>query len=196
MQKRSEETRKRILTSAAQLFSENGYDRTGVDQICSTAGISKGAFYHHFPEKNTVFVVLMEEWINNIQNRMKDVLSKSENVPSGLVSIAGSLDEYLGKNNSRLPIFLEFWHYSIHDPELWKQAISPYFEYQKFFHTIIDQGMAENSLSVVESSVLSRILLSFSLGLILSNMIDPAGCDWDYIAKSGIATILGNNKVE
>jgi len=62
MQQRSEETRKHILEAAQRLFSAKGYDATGVAEICQAAGVSKGAFYHHFLTKQAVFLVLLENW--------------------------------------------------------------------------------------------------------------------------------------
>ena len=50
-QKRGEETRSRILDAAQGCFVQHGYDATGVAEICRSAGLSKGAFYHHFPSK-------------------------------------------------------------------------------------------------------------------------------------------------
>ena len=60
MQARSHETRSRILQSAIDLFSKEGYDATGVAEICTAAGVSKGAFYHHFPTKQALFLALLD----------------------------------------------------------------------------------------------------------------------------------------
>ena len=57
-EERSQETRSRILAAAEQSFAEHGYDVTSVDSICHAAGVSKGAFYHHFPSKGSVFVAV------------------------------------------------------------------------------------------------------------------------------------------
>lgn len=46
-----EEVRARILAAAMKLFRVQGYDGTGLDDICKAAGITKGAIYHHFENK-------------------------------------------------------------------------------------------------------------------------------------------------
>jgi AcrR family transcriptional regulator len=63
MQHRSAETRSHILEAAQRLFSLNGYDATGLAEICQAAGASKVAFYHHFPTKQAVFLELLENWL-------------------------------------------------------------------------------------------------------------------------------------
>ena len=45
-------TRTLLIEAAAQLFSTQGYDRTSVESIIAQAGVSKGAFYHHFSSKD------------------------------------------------------------------------------------------------------------------------------------------------
>src|SRR4030042_884054 len=66
VQVRSEETRNRILQSAHKLFSETGFDASGVAGICRAAGVSKGAFYHHFETKQAVFLQLLEEGLQQV----------------------------------------------------------------------------------------------------------------------------------
>ena len=49
------ETRERILTAAARLFREKGYDGVGVDAIMNEAGLTAGGFYSHFSSKESLF---------------------------------------------------------------------------------------------------------------------------------------------
>ena len=50
-----EETRKRIVDTAARLFMEKGYDHTSIqDIIDNLGGLTKGAIYHHFKSKEEI----------------------------------------------------------------------------------------------------------------------------------------------
>src|ERR1041385_8508120 len=49
------ETRKRILSAAARLFRERGYDGAGVDAIMNEVGLTAGGFYSHFASKEALF---------------------------------------------------------------------------------------------------------------------------------------------
>ncbi len=49
------ETRKKIVTAAARLFRERGYDGVGVDAIMNEVGLTAGGFYAHFPSKKALF---------------------------------------------------------------------------------------------------------------------------------------------
>ncbi|HRQ22849.1 MAG TPA: helix-turn-helix domain-containing protein, partial [Anaerolineales bacterium] len=71
MQQRSEETRSRIIESAIKLFSARGFNAASVDDICKEAGISKGAFYHHFESKQALFLALLDGWLEIIDNAIE-----------------------------------------------------------------------------------------------------------------------------
>ncbi len=47
-------TRSRIVSAAWDLFYENGYDATTVDEIVERSGTSKGSFYHYFAGKDAL----------------------------------------------------------------------------------------------------------------------------------------------
>ena len=51
-----EETRRKILASAAQVFSEKGFYRSVVDDIVKASGTSKGAVYFYFDSKEQIFM--------------------------------------------------------------------------------------------------------------------------------------------
>lgn len=55
-----EATRQRILEAAEEVFAEKGYHGAVVDDIVRIADMSKGGFYFHFPNKQGIFLALME----------------------------------------------------------------------------------------------------------------------------------------
>ena len=46
--------REKLLTEAIRLIRLNGYAATSVDALCSAAGVTKGAFFHHFRTKDAL----------------------------------------------------------------------------------------------------------------------------------------------
>jgi len=50
-----EQSRERIVESASQLFSRRGYDSVSIDDLMKEAGLTRGAFYNHFKNKNEVY---------------------------------------------------------------------------------------------------------------------------------------------
>src|SRR4030095_7085789 len=58
---RSEATRTKLLGVARKLFRARGYADTSLDDIAARAGVTKGAFYHHFEDKKAIFTAVFEE---------------------------------------------------------------------------------------------------------------------------------------
>lgn len=48
-------SRDKLLDAATRLFHENGYQAVTVNDICEAAQLTKGAFYHHFDSKETLY---------------------------------------------------------------------------------------------------------------------------------------------
>ena len=63
-----EQTHKKILTSAKQNFLAHGYERTNLRKICNDAGITTGALYRHFSDKESLFAALVESVVQGIKN--------------------------------------------------------------------------------------------------------------------------------
>src|SRR5262245_54002313 len=53
-------TRQRLLDAAEQVFAEKGYHGAGVDDIIRASDSSKGGFYFHFPNKQAIFLALVD----------------------------------------------------------------------------------------------------------------------------------------
>ena len=60
-EERSEATRGKLLAVARKLFRTRGYTRTFIEDIAARAGVTKGAFYHHFPDKKAIFLAVFHE---------------------------------------------------------------------------------------------------------------------------------------
>ncbi|MFH2002083.1 MAG: TetR/AcrR family transcriptional regulator [Planctomycetota bacterium] len=61
-QKQKEKLREHLFEISLELFKEQGYEQTTVQQITEKASVAKGTFFNHFPSKEHVVV----EWYNRL----------------------------------------------------------------------------------------------------------------------------------
>ena len=54
--------RQKLLGAAITLIRRNGYSATSVDDLCKAAGVTKGAFFHHFASKERLAVAAAEHF--------------------------------------------------------------------------------------------------------------------------------------
>lgn len=52
----------KLLDAALSVIRTKGYSATTVDEMCATAGVTKGAFFHHFKSKDELGVAAAEHW--------------------------------------------------------------------------------------------------------------------------------------
>lgn len=56
------EARTRLLEAARDVIRAKGYAATSVDDLCAAAGVTKGAFFHHFTSKEALGIAVAEFW--------------------------------------------------------------------------------------------------------------------------------------
>jgi AcrR family transcriptional regulator len=69
----------KILDVATKLFSEKGYANTSTEEIVNLAGVTRGAFYHHFASKEALFLAVFERTQRKIRDRiLRDTAATSD----------------------------------------------------------------------------------------------------------------------
>jgi AcrR family transcriptional regulator len=189
-QPRAEETRSHLLEAAAVCFGQQGYNAASVAEICHQAGVSKGAFYHHFSSKHELFLQLMDSWLVELNERLDGARVGAVTVPEALMSMVEGAEPVFQMADQYIPIFVEFNIQASRDPAVWSAAMEPHRRYHTFFAELFEAGVAEGSLNRIDSAVASRVLVSLALGLLLQGMINPDREDWAQVAKEGVRMLL------
>jgi len=190
MQQRSEETRTRIMEAAIKLFSSRGYNKASVDDICKEAGISKGAFYHHFKSKQTLFLALLDGWLQFVDNAVE--ATKDKTVPETFMQMTQAFPFIFETAGENLPMFLEFWLQASRDKKIWEAGIAPYRRYHKYFTSLIKKGVEQGSFVEVNAELTSRMILSTAMGLLLQSLLDPKGANWEKVARDSTDLLVNN----
>ncbi|GAA3880320.1 hypothetical protein GCM10022381_23210 [Leifsonia kafniensis] len=74
-----EQTRKRLLDTALDLFESQGYAATTIDDIAAAAGTTRVTFYAHFPSRRAIMATLIEEL---------NVILERDELPNGSTATA------------------------------------------------------------------------------------------------------------
>ena len=88
---RSATTRAALVRAARELFARDGYSATGREAIVERAGVTRGALYHHFADKEALFRAVFEEIEAEVMARAAEAaMAVSPDDPLGQLR-AGSL---------------------------------------------------------------------------------------------------------
>jgi TetR/AcrR family transcriptional regulator, fatty acid metabolism regulator protein len=81
-------TRARILDAALNIFSRKGYHDTRLDEIVSESQTSKGSIYFHFPNKERLFLALVDQFADLLERRVVEAIQQE---PKGIGRVRAAL---------------------------------------------------------------------------------------------------------
>lgn len=87
------QTREKILSSAAYLFAQNGFENVGINQVMKHAGLTRGAFYAHFESKSDLYAESILSAAKRISKRI------DPNIPNAL-DFNHLISAYLSKEHA------------------------------------------------------------------------------------------------
>lgn len=169
-----EETVKRILDAALELFLEKGYEHTSIQDIIDRLGnLTKGAIYHHFKSKEDILLAVMERLYGNHDDNWLTLL-RDDSGMTGLeklrklfrISITnpGQLEMFKsGPNMMENPKMLVMQMRSI------MESTAP-----RFVRPLIDEGIADGSIQTDYPQQLAEVIL-----LLINLWVTPMVFDAD-----------------
>ena len=83
-----------LLSKATELFRMKGFQATSIDDICASAKVTKGAFFHYFKSKEELAKACLEQWKCMTIAMVDNAPFLKESDP--LKKILGYIDFYLG----------------------------------------------------------------------------------------------------
>lgn len=188
-------TKEKFLLAGERLFSKKGYEKTSILDICNEVGFSKGAFFHYFSTKEDFFLEILDRWLLQLSYKLEDYRLSSPRISEGILKMTEIFEDIFRESKERLYLFLEFLRIGIKDEKILKKIESQFKKFKNYFSLIIEEGIREGSFRNVDSNMISKILISFSLGTIFQEIFDTSE-DWENFSLEGIQFIISNIKKE
>ncbi len=77
----AQQTKEQLLTSAKRLFTTKGFSATSITDIVQDAGLTRGAAYWHFKNKDEIFIAVVEQALNDMMEEKERALSETSFTP-------------------------------------------------------------------------------------------------------------------
>jgi AcrR family transcriptional regulator len=170
-QARAEETRARVVATARRLFAEKGYFATGTTEIVEAAGVgTRGALYHHFENKEALFLAVFEEVEVDLGAKVGDTISGATWLERLGQALAAFLDASLEPEVRRIllidgPAVLGW--------DAWREIEARYG--LGAIRHMVAEGVADGSISSVDADAMAHLLLSMvdEAALFIAHAEDP-----------------------
>lgn len=93
-EERSAATREALIAAARKLWGLRGYAEVGTPEIASAAGVTRGAMYHQFADKATLFREVVEVVEQDVMARMAVVVAEA-GVATPTAAVRAAVDAWL-----------------------------------------------------------------------------------------------------
>jgi AcrR family transcriptional regulator len=93
----AESTRDRILDAALGIFAAKGYHDTRMDEIADQSSASKGSIYFHFPNKERLFLALVDQFANLLERRVLEAIAQEEGGMARVNAALGAIVQTFGR---------------------------------------------------------------------------------------------------
>jgi AcrR family transcriptional regulator len=88
-QERSRATRAALVATARRLFAERGYAHVPAEEVVTAAGVTRGALYHHFADKQQLFAAVLEELEAEVTAEVAAAITAAPDRLAGMVAGLG-----------------------------------------------------------------------------------------------------------
>lgn len=162
---RGEQTRRHILDVAAALFAEKGYTGSSFTDLVRASGLTKGAFYFHFPSKEALalaaFADQQERWVE-VVSRVADPSMRAVDQLAAMLRAACDFyeTEVAARCVSRLCFELG------EDPRL-RPTLTPHLSiWEELIASIVRRGQVESDIrGDVEAGAVARVAVAAWIGM-------------------------------
>lgn len=148
-----------LVTIAAHLFAQKGYEGTSLRDIAEQAGITKAALYYWFPEKEALFqrVVAgrMAALVERVGEAVAAAVSPVDKIRAFLLCSAEQIDVdrsgWISSSNT-------FW--SNFDPDQRKAVVPERDRFERLLRQCVTDAVKQGALRDVDPALATRLLLS------------------------------------
>jgi AcrR family transcriptional regulator len=89
-QERAGATRAALVGAARELFAQRGYAAVPAEEITRAAGVTRGALYHHYADKQELFRAVFEELESEVSARIAAAVEGAPDVLAGMLAAVGT----------------------------------------------------------------------------------------------------------
>jgi AcrR family transcriptional regulator len=172
----AEETKQRLLATAADVFARLGYERASIAQIASDAGLSTGAIYAHYAGKAELFVATLRA---HAEQEVEQLLGGESNLDfaSFLVARGESLER---RSTADSNLLIEAVVAAKRDPQVLQVLVTSFVDRERM---LVDLLRAAQEVGAIDGDLAPDAVVRFTfmlaLGSVLVRALDLPSIDRD-----------------
>ncbi|MFI8997687.1 TetR/AcrR family transcriptional regulator [Streptomyces sp. NPDC053542] len=172
--RRRAQTRQRLLDAALEVFAEEGFGRSTVDQVCERAGYTRGAFYSNFTSLDELFLAMWEQRSAAMLDDLRGALDRLGTLESV------SADEALRAVLDAVPIddawyrvTAEFTAHALRNPSLRRVMAAREEAIHDTLLPLVEAALARAGRRVTDRTGLGHALVAVHDGTAVQCLMEP-----------------------
>jgi TetR/AcrR family transcriptional repressor of uid operon len=182
--------RRQVLVDAAwRCVARSGYHGLTVDDVCAEAGLSKGAFYTYFNQKQDLLLALMDDDAEGLSDLVVEAAGQPNGIDQIRRFVAGLVDR--GSDAAAVQLRADLWAEISSDLILRTRFLEAMKARRVQLAELIERAVSSGELSEVPPNALAAVFLALGDGLMLHRVLDPSGFRWANVRRAVDALLEG-----
>jgi AcrR family transcriptional regulator len=181
-----EQTRQRLLDSAARAFAQNGFGGASLEEIAESAGYSTGALYANFANKEQLFMEVVAT------RRTRAAARRAEAVAEVLDEQADPFDalsrlfvQVADRDREFAPLQAEFWLYAVRHPAAMGVIAAGVSDQVDALEPVVARALERfGAAPGVAPREATMVMLALFQGLVRQRRLDPQAVPDDLFAQA------------
>ena len=177
------QTRERLIEAATRVFAEKGFAATSLDEVADAAGLTKGAVYSNFENKEDLVAAVLRAHEDR-QSGISDIATESPTLEERQAVAARLFSESVARERDAWLLFLDFTTYALRNPAVYEDFLAAHRAGRDRIAEMIDQNTPAEGLrfktDVDQAALIFNIIGN---GIAIEKLIDPQGVPDDLFDK-------------
>jgi TetR/AcrR family acrAB operon transcriptional repressor len=173
-----EDSRRDLMDVAIDCFAKYGSQATTIDRIARAAGVTKGALYYHFRDKEELLFAAVKKRVGQFERQVIGDLPTTADAPSALRQLARVCYDHATKSNHRRLIVTLMIETLDTNPRLAAQFRDMMHRFREFLRGIVRRGQKSGELrGDIDAAIAAEVYAGAIMGAEIQYYQDPKGFD-------------------
>lgn len=171
--RRGDDARTELKETAIDCFEQHGYRGTSIDRIAQQAGVTKGAIYYHYKDKNDLLLAAAADRVAEFERRVQSACEGAPPAEALRRIVAVSVEHALSNDRPRFAIKMMVEAIDTHS-SLLEEMRGMMRRFRAFVRNIVRAGQDGGQLrSDVDADDVAATLTSAVIGAETQYYLDP-----------------------